>query len=88
MSELRQLRLARRERIKQRGIWRFAFFKGVLGFGLSMGIITFFLTHVSRKPVALPWYSVFGACLVAGFGWGLAMYFFTMWSYSRTLKSQ
>ena len=88
MSDIRQLRLARWERIKQRGIWHFVFFRGVLGWGLPMSIIGIIFEHVSRKEDALPWYFILGICLVGGFVWGLAMWFVTMRSYSRALNSR
>src|SRR5438552_3868086 len=88
MSDIRQLRLARWERIKQGGIWRFVLLRGVLGWGLTMGVIGVIFEHVSRKAEAFPWYSILGLFLVGGFVWGLIMWFVTMWSYSRALKSR
>jgi hypothetical protein len=80
-------RLARWERFKQGGIWRFVFLRGVLGWGLPMSIIGIIFEHVSRKEEALPWYLILGLCLAGGFVWGLAMWFVTMRSYSRALKA-
>ena len=88
MSDIRQLRLARWERIKQRGIWHFVFFRGVLAWGLSMGIIGIIFEHVSRKEEAFPWYFILGLCLVAGFVWGLATWFVSMKIYSRAPKTE
>jgi hypothetical protein len=86
MSDIRQLRLARWERIKQRGIWYFVFFRGVLGWGISMSIIGIIFVHVLRDEEALPWYFILGMCMIAGFFWGLATWFVIMRSYSRALK--
>jgi hypothetical protein len=87
MSNIQQLRLARWERIKQGGIWRFVFLRGVLGWGLAMGIIGIIFEQVSRQSEACAWYLILGLCLAGGFVWGLGMWFVTMWSYSRALKS-
>ena len=87
MSEIQQLRLARWERIKRGGIWRFVFLRGVLGWGLPMGIIGIIFERVSRKEEAFAWYLILGLCLMGGFVWGLAMWFVTRWSYSRSLKA-
>jgi hypothetical protein len=87
MSEIRQLRLARWERIKQGGIWRFVLLRGVLGWGLPMGIIGIIFEHVSRKEEAFAWYLILGLCLIGGFIWGLAVWLVTMRSYSRALKA-
>jgi uncharacterized BrkB/YihY/UPF0761 family membrane protein len=87
MSDIRQLRLARWERIKQRGFWRFVLLRGVLGFGLTMGIIGIVFEHVSRKDEAFPWYFMLGLFLVAGFVWGLATWFVSSRIYSRAPKS-
>jgi hypothetical protein len=81
-------RLARWERIKQGGIWRFVFLRGVLGFGLFLGIIGIIFEQVSRKEEAAPWYFILGLCLAAGFCWGFAMWFVTMRIYSRALKAR
>jgi hypothetical protein len=62
-------------------------FRGVLGWGITVGIIGNIFERVSRKEEALAWYLILGLCLVAGFVWGLAMWFVTMRSYSRALKS-
>jgi hypothetical protein len=86
MSDLRQIRFARWEKIKQGGIWRFVFLRGVLGWGLVMGIVGIIFEHVSWKEEAFPWYFILGLCLIAGFGWGLATWFVMMRSYSRALK--
>jgi hypothetical protein len=87
MSDFQQLRLARWERIKQGGIWRFVLLRGVLGWGLTVGIIGIIFEQVSRKSEAFAWYLILGLCLVGGFVWGLAMWFVTMRSYSRAQKS-
>jgi hypothetical protein len=88
MSDIRQLRLARWGKIKQGGIWRFVLLRGVFGWGLAMGVIGIIFELVSRKEEALPWYLILGLFLAGGFVWGLAMWFVTMWSYSRALKSR
>ncbi len=87
MSDTRQLRSARWERIRQRGIWRFVLLRGVLAWGLSMSIIGIIFEHVSRKEEAFPWYFILGLCLVAGFVWGLATWFVSMRIYSRAPKA-
>ena len=87
MSDTRQLRLARWERIKQGGIWRFVLLWGALVWGLPMGIIGIIFEQVSRKEEAFPWYFILGLCLAGGFVFGLAMWFLTMRSYSRALKA-
>jgi len=86
MSDIRQLRLARWERIKQGGIWRFVLLRGILGWGLPMGIIGIIFERVSRKEEAFAWYLILGLWVLGGFVWGLAMWFVTMWSYSRALR--
>jgi hypothetical protein len=83
MSDIRQLRFARWEKIKQRGFWRFVLLRGVLGWGLTMGIIGIIFEHVSRKEGAFPWYFMLGLFLVGGFVWGLATWFVSMRIYSR-----
>jgi len=88
MSDIRQLRLARWERIKQRGIWHFVFVRGVLGWGLPMSLVGIIFDHVSRKEEALPWYFILGICLVGGVLWGFAMWFVTMQIYARALNSR
>jgi hypothetical protein len=88
MSDSRQLRLARWEKIKQRGFWRFVLLRGALGWGLSMGIIGIVFEFVSRRAEAFPWYLILGLFLAGGFLWGIATWFVTMWSYSRALKSR
>jgi len=88
MSDIRQLRLARWEKIKQCGFWRFVLFRGVLGWGLCTGVIGVIFELGSRKAEAFPWYLILGLFLVGGFVWGLAMWYVTMWSYSRALKGR
>ena len=88
MADTRQLRLARWERTKQGGIWRFILLSGVLGWGLPMGVFGLVFEHMSRKEEALPWYLMLGFCLACGFIWGLAMWFVMMRIYSRGLKSR
>ena len=88
MSDIRQLRLARWEKIKQCGFWRFVLFRGVLGWGLCTGVIAMIFELVSRKAEAFPWYLILGLFLVGGFVWGLAMWYVTMWSYSRALRAR
>jgi hypothetical protein len=80
-------RLARWEKIKQGGIWRFMLLRGVLGWGFTCGIIGVVFELTSHKAEAFAWYLILGLFLVAGFVWGLGMWFVTMWSYSRALKS-
>jgi hypothetical protein len=87
MSDTRQLRLARWEKIKQRGFWRFVLLRGVFGWGLPMGIIGIIFENVSRKEEAFPWYFILGLFLVSGFIWGLATWFMSMRIYSRAPKT-
>ena len=87
MSDKQQLRLARWERIRQRGIWRFVLLRGVLGWGLTMGIIGIIFERVSWKDEAFPWYFILGLFLFAGFLWGLGTWFLSMRIYSRAPKS-
>jgi hypothetical protein len=87
MPNITTLRLARWQRIKERGIWRFVFLRGVLGWGVPMSVFGAIDEHGSRKEDALQWYFIAGLCLVGGFIWGLAMWFVTMRIYSRALKS-
>lgn len=49
MNDIRQIRLARWERIKKSRIWRFVLLRGVLGWGLSMGIVSIFLSMCLEK---------------------------------------
>lgn len=88
MSDIRQLRLDRWEKIKKGGIWRFVFLRGVLGWGLSMAVIGIIFELMSRKSEAFPWYLILGLFLIGGFLWGVATWYVTMWCYARTLKSQ
>ena len=81
-------RLVRYEKLKQGGIWRFVFLRGVLGWGLGCGVIGVVFELVSRKAEAFPWYLILGLFLVGGFVWGLATWFVTMWSYSRALRAR
>ena len=53
-----------------------------------MGVIGVIFELVSRKAEAFPWYLMLGLFLAGGFIWGLAMWFVTMWSYSRALESR
>jgi len=59
---------------------------GRVWLGLAMGVIGIIFELVSRKEEALPWYLILGLFLASGFVWGLAMWFVTMWSYSRATK--
>jgi drug/metabolite transporter (DMT)-like permease len=77
-------RLARWEKIKQGGIWRFVLCRGVLGWGLSCAIIMMLVALASDR--SLPVTQVFGAFLAGGFVVGVSMWFFTMWLYSRAKK--
>lgn len=83
MSDIQKLRLARWERIKRQGIWRFVFVRGVLGWGLPMAIFGIIFERVRKE--AFLWYMTLGLCLVGGFLWGLAMWFVTMRIYPRVL---
>ena len=92
MSDLRQLRLARWERIKQRGMARFVLVYGVLIWGVGFGII-FSLAHLlSSEPLPLPWYCFvplfFGLSLLGGIFVGLCLWLAVMWNYSRALKAK
>src|ERR1043166_6871017 len=80
MSDIRQLKLQRWERIKRGGVWRFVLRRGVLGWGLSFWILfsmLFFVSSqlflVSREPLPFPWYLSLplslGCCLCGGFVW-------------------
>jgi uncharacterized BrkB/YihY/UPF0761 family membrane protein len=80
-------RQARWEKIKQGGIWRFVLLRGVLGWGLTCGIIGVVFELASRGAEAFPWYVILGLFLVGGAVWGLATWFVTMWIYSRAPKS-
>jgi hypothetical protein len=88
MSDIRQLRLARWEKIKQGGFWRFVLLRGVLGWGLTMGVIGIIFELVSRRAEAFPWYLILGLFLIAEFVWGIATWFLSIWCYSRALKSR
>jgi hypothetical protein len=93
MSDIRQLRLARLKRIKQRGIWRFIWTRGILGWGLSCGILfTLFLLFSSELPLPSPWYfsvpMILSLWMIGGVFFGLYMWFIAMLSYSRALKSK
>lgn len=87
MSDIRQLRLARWEKIKQGGIWRFVLLRGMIGWGLTCGLIMVFFELALRKAEAFPWYLLMGLFVIGGFVWGLAMWHVTMWSYSRAQKA-
>jgi uncharacterized BrkB/YihY/UPF0761 family membrane protein len=92
MNNIQELRLARWERIKQRGIWRFILIRGVLGWGLPGGILFSIFQIYSSKPLPFLWYFsvliILGLWVVGGVFFGLFMWFITMWSYSRALKSK
>jgi hypothetical protein len=86
MDDIRQLRLAKWERIKQGGFWRFVLLRGVLGWGLSMGVIGIVFELVRfkiEKEEALPWYLILGFFWVGGFVWGIGTWFLSIWRYSR-----
>ncbi len=83
MSHTRQLRLAKWERIKQRGFWHFVLLRGVLAWGLSVGTIGIIFEYVSRREEAFAWYFILGLCLAGGFVWGVATWFVSMRIYSR-----
>ena len=88
VSNIHELRLARWERIRQRGPLRFALIQGVLLYGgllwLSFAVIAW-----SRYSFA-EWTHFIGiaavGALVGGFLFGILMYFFTMWTYHRYKK--
>jgi hypothetical protein len=61
--------------------------RGVLAFGLSMGIVGIIFEQVSRKEEAFAWYFILGLCLVGGFAWGVATWFVSMRLYSRARKA-
>jgi len=86
MSDTKQARSVRWEQIKRRGIWRFVFLRGVLGWGLACGIIAIIFEVLSRKEEALPWYLVLGLFLPGGFIWGLATWFVSDRACSRQSK--
>jgi hypothetical protein len=79
MSDIRQLRLARWERIKKAGMLRFVLTRG-LTFGVLFGVVVFIL------PPPAPWYILVLLCCAAGLVWGTAMWFFTMWEYGQARK--
>ena len=80
-------RLQRWEKIKQGGLWPFVLLRGVIGWGLTMGIIGIIFEHVSRKEEAFPWYFILGLFMAGGFVWGLATWFISMRIYSRAPKT-
>ena len=80
MSDIRQLRLARWERIKKAGILRFVLTRGI-SFAVLFGVMVFILS-----PPPLPWYILALLCCVGGLVWGTAMWFITMWQYSQARK--
>jgi hypothetical protein len=92
MSDIRQLRLARWERIKQCGFWRFILTRGIFGYGLPGGILFSVFDLCSSKPLPFPWYLsvplILGLWLIGGLVFGVLMWFITMRSYSRALKAK
>ena len=80
--------MARWERIRQRGPWRFALVQGVLLYGGFLWI-AFAVIAWSRYTLH-DWIQFVGmaaiAALIGGFVFGILMYFFTMWTYHRYKK--
>jgi len=79
--------LARWERNKRRGMWHFVVFRGLLGFGLTMGIIGIIFEDLSRRAEAFPWYFMLGLGLASGSVWGLGTWFVCMRLYSKAPKT-
>ena len=85
VGDIHQLRMARWERIRQRGLWRFAFVQGVLLYG---GLLWLAFAVMAWSRYALQDWTRFvviaavGA-VIGGFVFGILMYFFTMWTYRR-----
>ena len=90
MSDLHQRRLARWQRIKERGIWRFIVARGVLGWGLPFGVGFCLIRRWQSESPPLLWYwDLALSCGLGMFGgvlFGASMWWFTMWSYSRALS--
>jgi len=83
-------RLAHYEKLKQGGIWRFVVLHGVLGWGLSCGVVMSMLALVGALPLPDQRFVfllvVIGAFMAGGFLWGLGIWFFTMRQYSRAKR--
>jgi len=88
MADIHQLRLARWQRIQERGIWRFALVRGVVIYGLTLWLI-FAVLGWSRYTYH-DWLRFVGTALlgavIGGFIFGVLMYSFTMWTYGRYRK--
>jgi hypothetical protein len=78
MSDIKQLRLARWERIQKGGILRFIATRGLI-FAVFFGVMVFI-----SSP--LPWYLSLLVSCVAGLVWATVMWFFTMWQFSQARK--
>jgi hypothetical protein len=87
LSDARQLNLAKLERIKQGGFWRFVLLRGVLAWGLPMGVVFIIFEHVSRKEEAFAWYFILTLCLAGGFVCGVATWCVFLWICSRAPKA-
>ena len=91
MSTLRDLRLARWKQIEQGGICRCVIMRGVLGFGLPMGLLLVGIGVVAGHTGNFPWFVwvpvMLAGCLAAGAVYGIGMWFLMLFLYARTLKS-
>jgi hypothetical protein len=85
VSNIHELRLARWERIRQRGLWRFALVRGVLFYGgflwLGFSVIAWsrysFTAWIHFVVIMAP------LAMLAGLGYGVTMYFVTIRIYRR-----
>ena len=77
MATKSELRLQRWERMRQRGMLRFALTQGTL-----LGA-TFLLFAWLTTPSDLPWLYLTIMFLLAGWVWGALMWLVSMWMYRR-----
>ena len=87
MSDRHEAELARLQKIRDAGIWRFVLLRGVLLWGLGGGV----LGLVGSLPVPGPRHIVvpltIGMFALCGLIWGFALWFITMRLYVRYQKS-
>jgi hypothetical protein len=82
MATKTELRLQRWERMRQRGMLRFAFTQGTL-----LGA-TFLLFAWLTTSSDLPWLYLTIMFLIAGWVWGALMWLVSMWMYRRQRHGQ
>ena len=80
-------RAARLDRTVQRGKWHFVLTRGVLGWGITSGVLCKMIESEFFHANLSPWYFSapfsIGTFMVAGTFWGLAMWFLMVRRYEQ-----